>query len=150
MSLWMSVIFGFVLLLTVIYGFDIGMPAKCTNEIVKLAQRMTRNYYLGISDSSTSKWERIQVGNERQNMRLMIRKNVNEPGELAGIMLSAATSVRFRVNQQTVFDFLSNQEFRSKWNILTYNTSMEDKIQIQTTKRPGNCVSLLQVVVSLQ
>ncbi|VVA92619.1 unnamed protein product [Arabis nemorensis] len=126
-------------------GFS-GMSAKGRAEIVKLAQRMTLNYHLGISDSSVSKWESIQVENERQNMRLVIRKKVNEPGELTGVVLSAATSVRFPVSQQKMFHFLSNQNFRNQWDILAHDTSMEEKDRIQIANRHGNYVSLLQIV----
>ncbi|KFK29053.1 homeodomain-containing transcription factor fwa [Arabis alpina] len=122
------------------------MPAKVRAEIVKLAQRMTLNYYLGISNSSASKWKSIQVENEEQNMRLMIRKNMNEPGELTGIVLSAATSVWFPVNHQQMFDFLTNQNFRGQWDILTHNSSMEEKIRIHIANRHGNYVSLLKIV----
>lgn len=134
-----------------IYVFDIGLSAKGATELVKLAQRMTLKYYTGITgSSSTAKWEIIQVENVAQNMIFMTRKNLNEPGEHTGIVLSAATSVWFPVNQQTLFAFLSHPNYRHEWDILTHNTSMEEIIRIQKAKRHGNIISLLRIIVSLK
>nr|BAG68838.1 homeodomain-containing transcription factor FWA [Arabidopsis halleri subsp. halleri] len=123
-----------------------GLSAKGAAEVVKLAQRMTLNYYTGITSSSGDKWEKIQVENVAPNMGFMIRKNLNEPGEHSGILLSAATSVWFPVNQKTLFAFLSNPSFRHEWDTLTNNTRMEETIRIQKAKRHGNIISLLKIV----
>nr|BAG68835.1 homeodomain-containing transcription factor FWA [Arabidopsis lyrata subsp. petraea] len=121
-----------------------GLSAKGASEVVKLAQRMTLNYYTGITSSSGNKWEKIQVENVVQNMSFMIRKNVNEPGEPTGILLSAATSVWFPVKQKALFAFLSNPSFRHVWDTLTHNATMEETIRIQKAKRHGNIISLLK------
>jgi len=134
----------------VIYVFDIGLSAKGATEIVKLAQRMTLNYYRGITSPSVDKWQKIQVENVAQNMSFMIRKNVNEPGELTGIVLSASTSVWLPVNQHTLFAFISHLSFRHEWDILTNDTTMEETIRIQKAKRHGNIISLLKIVVSFK
>ncbi|KAG7541501.1 START domain [Arabidopsis thaliana x Arabidopsis arenosa] len=121
-----------------------GLSAEGAAEVVKLAQRMTLNYYKGIMSSSGKKWEKIRVENVAPNMRFMIRKNVNEPGEFSGILLSAATSVWFPVNQKALFAFLSNPSFRHEWDTLIHNTTMEETIRIQKAKRHGNIISLLK------
>ncbi|KAG7617305.1 Homeobox-leucine zipper protein HDG6 [Arabidopsis thaliana] len=123
-----------------------GLSAKGATEIVKLAQRMTLNYYRGITSPSVDKWQKIQVENVAQNMSFMIRKNVNEPGELTGIVLSASTSVWLPVNQHTLFAFISHLSFRHEWDILTNDTTMEETIRIQKAKRHGNIISLLKIV----
>nr|BAG68845.1 homeodomain-containing transcription factor FWA [Turritis glabra] len=123
-----------------------GLSAKGATELVKLAQRMTLKYYTGITGSSTDKWEIIQVENVAQNMIFMTRKNLNETGEYTGIVLSAATSVWFPVNQQTLFAFLSHPSFRHEWDILTHNTSMEETIRFQKAKGHGNIISLLRII----
>lgn len=130
-----------------IYVFNVGLSSKGAQEIVRLAQRMVLNYYTGITGSSVIKWERIQA----QNIQLMIRRNVNEPGEHTGLVLSASTSDWFpAVRQQTLFHFLSDLSFRYQWDILTltHNTSMERTVHIQKAKRHENYISLLRVLVS--
>lgn len=148
MSFRFATIFGPALI--VMYVFDIGLSAKGASEVVKLAQRMTLNYYTGITSSSGNKWEKIQVENVVQNMSFMIRKNVNEPGEPTGILLSAATSVWFPVKQKALFAFLSNPSFRHVWDTLTHNATMEETIRIQKAKRHGNIISLLKFAVSFK
>ncbi|KAG2244715.1 hypothetical protein Bca4012_023134 [Brassica carinata] len=122
-----------------------GMSSKVATEIVKLAQRMTINYYLGITASAESGWKRIDLESGRHNMRVMIREN--NVGEHTRNVLSAATSVWFPVSKKTLFDFLSNQRFRNQWDILAIDvtTSIEEKIKIQKSRVHKNEVSLLQI-----
>ncbi|ESQ54753.1 hypothetical protein EUTSA_v10024265mg [Eutrema salsugineum] len=125
-----------------------GLSADAATEIVKLAQRMTVNYYSGITDSSPRKWRIINVENDEEgqekNVRLMSRKNVCVRGEHTGLVLNVATSVWFPVNQQTMFDFLTNPNLRDKWDLLATETYFEEKIKIQKSRSREHYVSLLQ------
>ncbi|KAF8114050.1 hypothetical protein N665_0043s0117 [Sinapis alba] len=124
---------------------DLGLSSKVATEIVKLAQRMTINYYLGITASPASRWKKNDSESERRSMRVMIREN--NVGEHTRIVLSAATSVWFPVSKKTMFDFLSNKTFRNKWDILSIDvtTSIEEKMKIQKSRFHRNEVSLLQI-----
>ncbi|KAK8679900.1 hypothetical protein V6N13_108862 [Hibiscus sabdariffa] len=55
----------------------------------KLAQRMTYNFCSGVCASSVHKWEKLSVGNVGEDVRVMTRKSINDPGESHGVVLSA-------------------------------------------------------------
>ncbi|KAH0902267.1 hypothetical protein HID58_041770 [Brassica napus] len=118
-----------------------GLSSKVATEIVKLAQRMTINYYLCITATPASIWKSNDSESARQDIRVMIRKNKR------GIVLSAATSLWLPVSKKTTFDFLINPSFRNQWDILAIDvtTSIEEKIKIQKSRFHRNEVSLLQI-----
>ncbi|KAL0688422.1 hypothetical protein Bca4012_088099 [Brassica carinata] len=122
-----------------------GLSSKVATEIVKLAQRMTINYYLCITASPASIWKSNDSESARQDIRVMIRKN--NVGEHTRIVLSAATSLWLPVSKKTTFDFLINPSFRNQWDILAIDvtTSIEEKIKIQKSRFHRNEVSLLQI-----
>ncbi|KAF3527810.1 hypothetical protein DY000_02038331 [Brassica cretica] len=123
-----------------------GLSSKVATEIVKLAQRMTINYYLCITATPASIWKSNDSESARQDIRVMIRKN--NVGEHTRIVLSAATSLWLPVSKKTTFDFLINPSFRNQWDILAIDvtTSIEEKIKIQKSRFHRNEVSLLQIV----
>ncbi|TXG74772.1 hypothetical protein ES288_1Z012600v1 [Gossypium darwinii] len=110
-----------------IHGEDINTVGK--KSMLKLAQRMAYNFSAGIGASSVNKWDKLNVGNVGEDVRVMTRKNVNDPGEPLGIVLSAATSVWMPITQQTLFGFLRNERMRNQWDICPGQ---------------GNCVSILR------
>ncbi|MCI27789.1 homeobox-leucine zipper protein ANTHOCYANINLESS 2-like, partial [Trifolium medium] len=81
-------------------------------SMLKLAQRMTNNFCSGVCASSARKWDSLQMGTLSDDMRVMTRKNVDDPGEPPGIVLSAATSVWMPVSRQRLFDFLRDERLR--------------------------------------
>ncbi|CAH2077973.1 unnamed protein product [Thlaspi arvense] len=128
-----------------------GLSANVATEIVKLANRMTLNYYSGITGSLARRWKRINVeGEGHQDVRLMTRRNVGARGEYTGKVLNAATSVWFPVNKQTMFDYLNNESLRGQWDVMTKDGSIENEIKIPKSRRQGNCVSLLKVLFAKQ
>ncbi|KAG5413949.1 hypothetical protein IGI04_001516 [Brassica rapa subsp. trilocularis] len=121
------------------------LPSGVIIEDLKLAQRMTINYYLCITASPASIWKSNDSESARQDIRVMIRKN--NVGEHTRIVLSAATSLWLPVSEKTAFDFLINPSFRNQWDILAIDvtTSIEEKIKIQKSRFHRNEVSLLQI-----
>ncbi|XP_019452814.1 PREDICTED: homeobox-leucine zipper protein ANTHOCYANINLESS 2-like isoform X1 [Lupinus angustifolius] len=113
-------------------------------SMLKLAQRMTSNFCSGVCASSARKWESLPVGTLGDDMRVMTRKNVDDPGEPPGIVLSAATSVWMPVSQQRLFNFLRNEQLRSEWDILSNGGPMQEMVHIAKGQGHGNCVSLLR------
>ncbi|KAE9618268.1 putative transcription factor & lipid binding HD-SAD family [Lupinus albus] len=113
-------------------------------SMLKLAQRMTSNFYSGVCASSARKWESLSVETLGDDMRVMTRKNVDDPGEPPGIVLSAATSVWMPVSRQRLFDFLRNEGLRSEWDILSNGGPMQEMVHIAKGQGHGNCVSLLR------
>ncbi|XP_059301646.1 homeobox-leucine zipper protein ANTHOCYANINLESS 2-like [Lycium ferocissimum] len=117
-------------------------------SMLKLAQRMTNNFCAGVCASSIHKWNKLCVGNVDEDVRVMTRKSVDDPGEPPGIVLSVATSVRLLVSTQRLFDFLRDERLRSEWDILSNGGPVQEMAHIAKGQDHGNCVSLLRASAS--
>nr|POE69422.1 homeobox-leucine zipper protein anthocyaninless 2 [Quercus suber] len=113
-------------------------------SMLKLAQRMTDKFCSGVCASTTHKWDNLRLGNVGENVRVMTRRNLDDPGEPHGIVVSAATSVWMPVSQQGLFDFLRDDRSRSQWDILCVGRPIQEMIHIAKGQKQGNCVSLLR------
>ncbi|XP_059452016.1 homeobox-leucine zipper protein ANTHOCYANINLESS 2-like isoform X2 [Corylus avellana] len=113
-------------------------------SMLQLAQRMTDNFCSGVCASTARKWDTLRVGNVGEDVRVMTRKNLDDPGEPPGIVLSAATSIWMPVAQQRLFDFLRDDRLRSEWDILSTGRPIQEMIHIAKGHKHGNCVSLLR------
>ncbi|KAG2715814.1 hypothetical protein I3843_03G098100 [Carya illinoinensis] len=114
------------------------------SSMLKLAQRMTDNFCSGVCASTARNWTSLHVGNVGEDVRVMTRKNLDDPGEPHGIVLSAATSVWMPVAQSRLFDFLRDDRLRSEWDILSTGRPIQEMVHIAKGHKQGNCVSLLR------
>ncbi|KAG2725099.1 hypothetical protein I3760_01G050600 [Carya illinoinensis] len=121
-----------------------AITAGGRRSMLKLAQRMTDNFCAGVCASTVHKWNKLQAGNVDEDVRVMTRKSVDDPGEPPGIVLSAATSVWLPVSPQRLFDFLRDERLRSEWDILSNGGPMQEMAHIAKGQDHGNCVSLLR------
>ncbi|CAN6480727.1 unnamed protein product [Victoria cruziana] len=113
-------------------------------SMLKLAQRMTDNFCAGVCASTVHKWNKLCAGNMDEDIRVMTRKSIDDPGEPPGVVLSAATSVWLPISPQRLFDFLRDERLRSEWDILSNGGPMQEMAHIAKGQDPGNCVSLLR------
>ncbi|XWS32232.1 hypothetical protein CRYUN_Cryun23aG0142600 [Craigia yunnanensis] len=121
-----------------------AITASGRRSMLKLAQRMTDNFCAGVCASTVHKWNKLNAGNVDEDVRVMTRKSVDDPGEPPGIVLSAATSVWLPVSPQRLFDFLRDERLRSRWDILSNGGPMQEMAHIAKGQDHGNCVSLLR------
>ncbi|OMP00515.1 hypothetical protein COLO4_12612 [Corchorus olitorius] len=121
-----------------------AITASGRRSMLKLAQRMTDNFCAGVCASTVHKWNKLNAGNVDEDVRVMTRKSVDDPGEPPGIVLSAATSVWLPVSPQRLFDFLRDERLRSEWDILSNGGPMQEMAHIAKGQDHGNCVSLLR------
>ncbi|KAL0373637.1 UNVERIFIED_CONTAM: Homeobox-leucine zipper protein ANTHOCYANINLESS 2 [Sesamum radiatum] len=121
-----------------------AITAGGRRSMLKLAQRMTNNFCAGVCASTVHKWNKLRTENVDEDVRVMTRKSVDDPGEPPGIVLSAATSVWLPVTPQRLFDFLRNEHLRSEWDILSNGGPMQEMAHIAKGQDHGNCVSLLR------
>ncbi|CAK9134452.1 unnamed protein product [Ilex paraguariensis] len=121
-----------------------AITASGRRSMLKLAQRMTDNFCAGVCASTVHKWNKLCSGNVDEDVRVMTRKSVDDPGEPPGIVLSAATSVWLPVSPQRLFDFLRDERLRSEWDILSNGGPMQEMAHIAKGQDHGNCVSLLR------
>ncbi|KAI3731903.1 hypothetical protein L1987_63095 [Smallanthus sonchifolius] len=113
-------------------------------SMLKLAQRMMDNFCAGVCASTVYKWNKLCATNVDEDVRVMTRQSVDDPGEPPGIVLSAATSVWLPVSPQRLFDFLRDERLRSEWDILSNGGPMQEMAHIAKGQDHGNCVSLLR------
>ncbi|KAK8640429.1 hypothetical protein V6N13_008183 [Hibiscus sabdariffa] len=121
-----------------------ALNASGRRSMLKLAQRMTDNFCAGVCASKVHKWNKLNAGNVDEDVRVMTRKSVDNPGEPPGIVLSAATSVWLAVTPQRLFDFLRDEGLRSEWDILSNGGPMQEIARIPKGQDHGTCVSLLR------
>ncbi|KAJ3706645.1 hypothetical protein LUZ61_010350 [Rhynchospora tenuis] len=121
------------------------ITASGRRSMLKLAQRMTDNFCAGVCASSAHKWSKlVGAGNIGEDVKVMTRQSVDEPGEPPGVVLSAATSVWVPVAAQRLFDFLRDERLRSEWDILSNGGPMQEMAHIAKGQHHGNSVSLLR------
>ncbi|RWW67126.1 hypothetical protein BHE74_00025472 [Ensete ventricosum] len=115
-------------------------------SMLKLAQRMTDNFCAGVCASSAHQWNKLRGGVDiGEDVRVMTRQSVADPGEPPGVVLSAATSVWLPVSPQRLFDFLRNERLRSQWDILSNGGPMQEMAHIAKGQdATGNAVTLLR------
>ncbi|KAG8083038.1 hypothetical protein GUJ93_ZPchr0014g47281 [Zizania palustris] len=115
-------------------------------SMLKLARRMTDNFRAGVSASSAREWSKLDglTGNIGEDVHVMVRKSVDEPGMPPGVVLSAATSVWVPVMPDRLFNFLRNEGLRAEWDILSNGGPMQEVASIAKGQQDGNSVSLLK------
>ncbi|KAK9051429.1 hypothetical protein SSX86_028056 [Deinandra increscens subsp. villosa] len=121
-----------------------AITAGGRKSMLKLAQRMTDNFCAGVCASTVYKWNKLRANNVDEDVRVMTRQSIDDPGEPPGIVLSAATSVWLPVSPQRLFDFLRDEQLRSEWDILSNGGPMQEMAHIAKGQDHGNCVSLLR------
>ncbi|KAK1366731.1 hypothetical protein POM88_042292 [Heracleum sosnowskyi] len=84
-------------------------------SMLKLAERMVLSFCTGVGASTAHTWTTIS-GSGADDVRVMTRKSIDDPGRPPGIVLSAATSFWLPVPPKRVFDFLRDENSRSEWS----------------------------------
>jgi len=116
--------------------------------MLKLARRMVDSFCSGVCASTLHNWGNLVVESVSEDVRILTRKIINEPGEPDGIVLSVSTSVWLPVSQQRLFDFLRDEQSRSQWDILSNGGILQEMVQIPKGQGHWNTVSVLRSTVS--
>ncbi|XP_043689446.1 homeobox-leucine zipper protein ROC2-like [Telopea speciosissima] len=125
---------------------DVGVitSQEGRKSMLKLAERMVISFCAGVSASTAHTWTTLS-GSVAEDVRVMTRKSVDDPGRPPGIVLSAATSFWLPVPPNRVFHFLRDENSRSEWDILSNGGVVQEMAHIANGRDHGNCVSLLRV-----
>nr|XP_023904569.1 homeobox-leucine zipper protein MERISTEM L1-like isoform X1 [Quercus suber] len=118
--------------------------AEGRKSMLKLAERMAVSFCTGVGASTAHAWTTLSAAGS-DDVRVMTRKSMDDPGRPPGIVLSAATSFWIPVPPKRVFDFLRDENSRSEWDILSNGGLVQEMAHIANGRDPGNCVSLLRV-----
>ncbi|RLM65625.1 homeobox-leucine zipper protein ROC2 [Panicum miliaceum] len=119
---------------------DIGVitSSEGRKSMLKLAERMVMSFCGGVTASAAHQWTTLS-GSGAEDVRVMTRKSVDDPGRPPGIVLNAATSFWLPVPPKR-FLFLCVQ-----WDILSNGGIVQEMAHIANGRDHGNCVSLLRV-----
>ncbi|KAL3522039.1 hypothetical protein ACH5RR_014873 [Cinchona calisaya] len=125
---------------------DVGVitTPEGRKSMLKLAERMVMSFCAGVGASTAHTWTTLS-GSGADDVRVMTRKSMDDPGRPPGIVLSAATSFWLPVLPKRVFDFLRDENSRSEWDILSNGGLVQEMAHIANGRDPGNAVSLLRV-----
>ncbi|KAK1422617.1 hypothetical protein QVD17_17902 [Tagetes erecta] len=125
---------------------DVGvlMTPEGRKSMLKLTERMVMSFCSGVGASTAHTWTTLS-GSGPDDVRVMTRKSVDDPGRPPGIVLSAATSFWLPVPPKQVFNFLRNENSRTQWDILSNCQLVQEIAHVANGRDPGNCVSLLRV-----
>lgn len=82
-------------------------------SMLKLAERMVMSFCSGVGASTAHAWTTLSTTGS-DDVRVMTRKSMDDPGRPPGIVLSAATSFWIPVAPKRVFDFLRDENSRSE------------------------------------
>ncbi|CAA0835931.1 Homeobox-leucine zipper protein MERISTEM L1 [Striga hermonthica] len=125
---------------------DVGVISspEGRKSMLKLAERMVMSFCTGVGASTAHTWTTLS-GSGADDVRVMTRKSMDDPGRPPGIVLSAATSFWLPVPPKRVFDFLRDEHSRSEWDILSNGGLVQEMAHIANGRDPGNSVSLLRV-----
>ncbi|KAK6133302.1 hypothetical protein DH2020_032965 [Rehmannia glutinosa] len=125
---------------------DVGVISspKGRKSMLKLAERMVMSFCTGVGASTAHTWTTLSESGA-DDVRVMTRKSMDDPGRPPGIVLSAATSFWLPVPPKRVFDFLRDENSRSEWDILSNGGLVQEMAHIANGRDPGNSVSLLRV-----
>ncbi|GMN49839.1 hypothetical protein TIFTF001_019002 [Ficus carica] len=118
-------------------------------SMLKLAERMVMSFCVGVGASTAHAWTTLSATGS-DDVRVMTRKSMDDPGRPPGIVLSAATSFWLPVPPKRVFDFLRDENSRSEWDILSNGGLVQEMAHIANGRDHGNCVSLLRSANSSQ
>ena len=83
--------------------------------MLKLAERMVTSFCAGVGASTAHAWTTLSATGS-DDVRVMTRKSMDDPGRPPGIVLSAATSFWIPVPPKRVFDFLRDENSRIEVN----------------------------------
>lgn len=115
-------------------------------SMLKLAERMMLSFYTGFGVSTAQRWTTLSGSGFDDDVIMLTRRNIDDPGSPPGTILSAATSYWIPVPPKIVFDFLRDVNSRSEWDILSSHELVQEMAQIMNYGHdPGNCVSMLSI-----
>ncbi|XP_027906440.1 homeobox-leucine zipper protein GLABRA 2-like isoform X2 [Vigna unguiculata] len=113
-------------------------------SILKLAQRMTWSFCHAVGASSFHTWTKF-TSKTGEDIRISSRKNLNDPGEPLGVILSAVSSVWLPVSPNALFDFLRDEARRSEWDMMSYGGSVQSIANLAKGKDRGNAVNIQKI-----
>ncbi|KAG6420462.1 hypothetical protein SASPL_116991 [Salvia splendens] len=126
-----------------VIGFLVGSGRE---SLLKVAERMVRGYCRGVNASVANTWTTLSgLDNLSDTVKMMTRKNVDDPTIPFGFQLTMVTSFWLPTPPKRVFDFLRDRNTRKEWDMLLNGQDIEEMAHIVTGNEDGNLVTMYQV-----
>ncbi|KAL3840704.1 hypothetical protein ACJIZ3_025295 [Penstemon smallii] len=108
-------------------------------SMLKLAQRLMKSFCFGVTASSANTWMNFSR-NGADEVKIMARKNMDDPSKPFGTHLSVATSFWLPVPPKRVFDYVLDAES----DLLFDGVEINEIAHIASSKKAGNRVSFYE------
>ncbi|XVF52028.1 hypothetical protein PTKIN_Ptkin04bG0232400 [Pterospermum kingtungense] len=127
---------------------DLGaIPSpEARKNLMRLAQRMIRNFCVNISTSSGQLWTALPNSTD-DTVRITTRK-ATEPGQPNGLVLCAVSTTWLPYPHYQIFDLLRDERRRAQLEVLSNGNALHEVAHIANGAHPGNCISLLRINVA--
>lgn len=90
------------------------IPQAGRTSLVKLSERMMRNFCADINASTTNIWLPLPIIPGGEDVRIMTKFNVDDPGKPPGASVGFATSIWIPASPNLLFNFLRHENTRNK------------------------------------
>uniref|UniRef100_A0A453PPG6 Homeobox-leucine zipper protein ROC8 n=4 Tax=Aegilops tauschii subsp. strangulata TaxID=200361 RepID=A0A453PPG6_AEGTS len=124
-----------------------GVTLEGKRSMMRLSQRMVGSFCASLSASQQHRWTTLSgpgAGvDDAAGVRVMVHRST-DPGQPSGVVLSAATSIWLPVSCDRVFAFVSDENTRSQWDVLSHGNPVQEVSRIPNGSHPGNSISLLR------
>ncbi|PWZ43775.1 Homeobox-leucine zipper protein ROC1 [Zea mays] len=130
---------------------DLGVITSIEGRksMLKLAERMVASFCGGVTASAAHQWTTLS-GSGAEDVRVMTRKSVDDPGRPPGIVLNAATSFWLPVPPKRVFDFLRDETSRSEVRTGTSSPTVAQSKKWLILQTAGTMATASPFFVSMQ
>ncbi|KAF3453507.1 hypothetical protein FNV43_RR03947 [Rhamnella rubrinervis] len=126
---------------------DVIIRQAGRSSLLKLSDRMMRSFCGDISACSLNRWRTLSASGADYNLKVIARSSsVDEPGKPPGTTLVFATTLELPVPPMHLFNFLRDENSRTKWDILSHGRAIREQAYINNgDQNPGNRVSIMEV-----
>ncbi|KAK7332586.1 hypothetical protein VNO80_29339 [Phaseolus coccineus] len=114
-------------------------------NMMNFSDQMVKNFY-GILNISTKRDFLEHLPEENINIRITTRKYTNSSQSNAMIIFIATTSFRLPLPSENVFDFFRDPIKRAKWDVMCYESPVNEVARISIGTQPSNYISIIQPV----
>ncbi|XVE80321.1 hypothetical protein DITRI_Ditri14bG0130500 [Diplodiscus trichospermus] len=118
-------------------------------SLLKLAESMTRNFFMNISSCTENLWMQLPVSIGADDIRFRFGKTLVFPGKPPTNTIIYTTSLRLPIPTKILFDFLRHGHSRNKWDLLSNNRVVREVAYVINGENPENRVSIMEVMSSL-
>ncbi|XVF70556.1 hypothetical protein PTKIN_Ptkin11bG0171200 [Pterospermum kingtungense] len=121
------------------------IPQPGRESLLKLAENMTRNFFMNISSSTENLWMQLPSSIGAETVRFRFGSTLSFPGKPPSSTIIFTTSLRLPIPTKILFDFLRDEYSRSKWDLLSNEKMVRELAYVVNGEKPENRVSVMQV-----